>query len=198
MNVFSRIPLRRTCKVARHSISSTILHMNRIPLRYAFITLQGWPQNDKTDFIEILKCRFILCYVYALTKGLSMLHLNWLIYNFKTNKGLNLATFFPKVCGNVLLHGPTFDISMAMRLLFIVETGIKGNFWGPTAIHHSKTKATYKKVVSAVIANSPGLAAKGKGFITVFKTLRAVTTTIHAMTFHTKFVLVCFDLRPLK
>ena len=39
-------------------------------------------------------------------------------------------------------------------------------FIGPTAIHHSKTKATYKKMASAVVANSPDLAAKGKGFIT--------------------------------
>lgn len=39
-------------------------------------------------------------------------------------------------------------------------------FVGLTAIHHSKTKATYKKVVSAVAANSPDLAAKEKGFIT--------------------------------
>ena len=39
-------------------------------------------------------------------------------------------------------------------------------FLRPTAIHHSKTKATYRKVVSAVVANSQDLAAKGKGFIT--------------------------------
>ena len=39
-------------------------------------------------------------------------------------------------------------------------------FIGPTAIHHSKTKAAYKKIASAVVANSPELAAKGRGFIT--------------------------------
>ena len=39
-------------------------------------------------------------------------------------------------------------------------------FIGPTAIHHSKTKAAYKKITSAVVANSLELAAKERGFIT--------------------------------
>lgn len=38
-------------------------------------------------------------------------------------------------------------------------------FIGPTAIHHSKTKAAYKKIASAVVANSLELTAKGRGFI---------------------------------
>ena len=39
-------------------------------------------------------------------------------------------------------------------------------FMGPTALHHSKTKATYKKIVDGVTSATPGLVHKAKSFIT--------------------------------
>lgn len=40
------------------------------------------------------------------------------------------------------------------------------SFIGPTALHHSKSKQTYKKIVDEVTAATKGLAQNAKGFIT--------------------------------
>ena len=39
-------------------------------------------------------------------------------------------------------------------------------FLEPTAIHYSKQKGVYSKIVHAVASNTPSLAEQGKGFIT--------------------------------
>lgn len=46
------------------------------------------------------------------------------------------------------------------------RTGTAPVFLGPTAIHYSKQKAVYSKIVHAVASNTPNLADKGKGYIT--------------------------------
>jgi len=46
------------------------------------------------------------------------------------------------------------------------RTGTAPSFLGPTAIHYSKQKNVYKKIVLAVANASPDLADKAKGFIT--------------------------------
>ena len=46
------------------------------------------------------------------------------------------------------------------------RTGLAPTFVGPTAIHHSKQKSVYKKIVSAVVNTSPHLSKNAKGFIT--------------------------------
>ncbi|CAB4041563.1 Hypothetical predicted protein, partial [Paramuricea clavata] len=46
------------------------------------------------------------------------------------------------------------------------RTGLAPTFVGPTAIHHSKQKSVYKKIVSAVVNTSPNLPKNAKGFIT--------------------------------
>lgn len=46
------------------------------------------------------------------------------------------------------------------------RTGTAPSFLGPTAIHYSKQKSMYKKVVQAVANSTPHLADEGKGFIT--------------------------------
>ena len=46
------------------------------------------------------------------------------------------------------------------------RTGAAPSFLGPTAIHYSKQKSVYKKVVQAVANSTPHLADRGKGFIT--------------------------------
>lgn len=46
------------------------------------------------------------------------------------------------------------------------RTGTAPVFLGPTAIHYSKQKGVYSKIVHAVASNTPNLADKGKGYIT--------------------------------
>ena len=46
------------------------------------------------------------------------------------------------------------------------RTGLAPTFVGPTAIHHSKQKSVYKKIVSTVVNTSPHLSKNAKGFIT--------------------------------
>ena len=46
------------------------------------------------------------------------------------------------------------------------RTGTAPSFLGPTAMHYSKQKCIYKKIVQAVADSTPHLADKGKGFIT--------------------------------
>ncbi|CAB4008811.1 Cyclin-dependent kinase 2, partial [Paramuricea clavata] len=46
------------------------------------------------------------------------------------------------------------------------RTQVPPVFTGPTALHHSKTKATFKKIVDEVTSASPDLANKAESFIT--------------------------------
>lgn len=46
------------------------------------------------------------------------------------------------------------------------RTGLPLSFLGPTALHYSKQKSVYKKIMHAVCNSSPGLADHGMGFIT--------------------------------
>lgn len=46
------------------------------------------------------------------------------------------------------------------------DTGTPNFYWPTTALHHSKAKATYKKIVDAVTSVTPGLAHKAESFIT--------------------------------
>ena len=54
------------------------------------------------------------------------------------------------------------------RHLFVKSkrTQVPPIFIGPTALHHSKTKATYKKIVDGVTSATPGLSHKAKSFTT--------------------------------
>ena len=69
---------------------------------------------------------------------------------------------------------PTFNFGQyevtpfTYRHLFLKskKTGLAPTFVGPTAIHHSKQKSVYKKIVSAVVNTSPHLSKNAKGFIT--------------------------------
>ena len=69
---------------------------------------------------------------------------------------------------------PTFSFGkyevtpFCYRHLFLKSkrTQVPPIFIGPTALHHSKTKATYKKIVDGVTSATPGLAHKAKSFIT--------------------------------
>ena len=45
-------------------------------------------------------------------------------------------------------------------LLKTKRTGVPPVFWGQTALHESKEKATYRKVVTAVISSCPRFAVK--------------------------------------
>ena len=51
-------------------------------------------------------------------------------------------------------------------LLKSKQSGTAPVFLGPTAIHYSKQKAVYSKIVHAVASNTRSLAEKGKDFIT--------------------------------
>ena len=62
-----------------------------------------------------------------------------------------------------------YDVTpFCYRHLFLKSkrTQVPPVFIGPTALHHSKTKATYKNIVDEVTSASPGLAQKAKSFIT--------------------------------
>lgn len=69
---------------------------------------------------------------------------------------------------------PTFNFGkfevtpFTYKHLFLISkrTGKAPAFVGPTAIHYSKQKSVYSKIVHAVASNTPSLADKGKGFIT--------------------------------
>ena len=69
---------------------------------------------------------------------------------------------------------PTFNFGIfevtpfAYKHLFLKSkrTDTAPVFLGPTAIHYSKQKGVYSKIVHAVTSNTPSLAEKGKGFIT--------------------------------
>lgn len=69
---------------------------------------------------------------------------------------------------------PTFSFGkyevtpFCYRHLFLKckRTQVPPVFIGPTAMHHSKAKATYKKIEDEVTSAAPGLAQKAKGFIT--------------------------------
>ena len=81
-------------------------------------------------------------------------------------------------CSKVLSHplsvDPTFNFgqyevtpySYKHLLLKSKRTKDPQVFIGPTAIHHSKSKAMYPKIESAVYRSSPGLRTEGRGFIT--------------------------------
>ena len=70
--------------------------------------------------------------------------------------------------------GPTFSFGkyevtpFCYRHLFLKSkrTQVPPIFIGPTALHHSKSKQTYKKTVDEVTAATKGLAQNAKGFIT--------------------------------
>ena len=51
-------------------------------------------------------------------------------------------------------------------LLKSQRTGVPPVFLGPTALHHSKERTTYLKVVTAVAANCPNLANNARGYVT--------------------------------
>ena len=84
-----------------------------------------------------------------------------------------------RFCTSEVLHhpfsvDPTFEFGryeitpVTYKHLFLKSkrTGSAPSFLGPTAIHYSKTKLVYKKIVHAVASASPDLAEKGKGYIT--------------------------------
>ena len=56
----------------------------------------------------------------------------------------------------------------AYKHLFLKSkrTGTAPVFLGPTAIHYSKQKSVYSKIVHSVASNTASLAEKGRGFIT--------------------------------
>ena len=69
---------------------------------------------------------------------------------------------------------PTFSFGkyevtpFCYRHLFLKSkrTQVPPVFIGPTALHHLKTKATFKKIVNEVTSASPNLANKAKSFLT--------------------------------
>ena len=75
--------------------------------------------------------------------------------------------------GHPLSVDPTFNFAkfevtpFNYKHLFLKSkcTGTAPSFLGPTAIHYSKQKNVYKKIVLAVANASPDLADKAKGFI---------------------------------
>ena len=70
--------------------------------------------------------------------------------------------------------GPTFSfgkyevILFCYRPLFLKSerTQVPPIFIGPTALHHSKSKQTYREIVDEVTSATKGLAQNAKGFIT--------------------------------
>ena len=64
---------------------------------------------------------------------------------------------------------PTFNFTaFTYKHLFLKSkwTGAAPSFLGPMAIHYSKQKSVYKKVIQAVANSTPHLTDRGKGFIT--------------------------------
>ena len=79
-----------------------------------------------------------------------------------------------EILSHPLSVDPTFNFGkfevtpFTYKHLFLKSkrTGIAPVFLGPTAIHYSKQKSVYSKIVHAVASNTPNLAEEGKGFIT--------------------------------
>lgn len=97
----------------------------------------------------------------------------------KQHMCLDLSRFCTsEVLSNPFSVDPTFNVGgfevtpYSYKHLFLKckRTNETSVFIGPTAIHHSKTKVVYKKMASAVVATSQELAAKGRGFITDWRT----------------------------
>ena len=79
-----------------------------------------------------------------------------------------------EILSHPLSVDPTFNFGkfevtpFTYKHLFLISkrTGTAPAFVGPTAIHYSKQKSVYSKIVHAVASNTLSLADKGKGFIT--------------------------------
>lgn len=87
----------------------------------------------------------------------------------------DLSRFCPsEILSHPLSVDPTFNFGkfevtpFTYKHLFLISkrTGTAPAFVGPTAIHYSKQKSVYSKIVHAVASNTPSLVDKGKGFIT--------------------------------
>lgn len=93
----------------------------------------------------------------------------------KSHMTVDLSRFCTSVnLNHPLSVDPTFNFGkfevtpFTYKHLFLKckRTGMAPSFLGPTAIHYSKQKSVYKKIVHAVTNSAPDLAEKGKGFIT--------------------------------
>lgn len=97
----------------------------------------------------------------------------WILGTDQMSKDLTRFSTSELLCYPLSVD-PTFSFGkydvtpFCYRHLFLKSkrTQVPPVFIGPTALHHSKTKATYKKIVDEVTSASPGLAQKAKSFIT--------------------------------
>lgn len=86
------------------------------------------------------------------------------LYRFSTSELLS----YPLSVDPTFSFGKYEVTPFCYRHLFLKSkrTQVPPVFIGPTALHHSKTKATFKKIVGEVTSASPDLANKAKSFIT--------------------------------